>query len=107
MNPTPSESFGAQILMEFEDDASAFANAEPEFVSIPAPSDVPATTTLERLKGQLVALTPKERAELAYFLIYTLDEQEQGAEASADPIMRLETVRQTLAQVVGAERQEP
>lgn len=43
------------------------------------------TAKAERLKSELGALTPEERAELARFLVQSLDEeQEQGVEAAWD-----------------------
>ena len=44
---------------------------------------------LDALKGQLGALAPKERAELAHFLIRSLDEEaDSGAEAAWDTELR-------------------
>ena len=43
------------------------------------------TANAERLKSELAALTPEDRAELARFLVQSLDEQaEQGVEAAWD-----------------------
>ena len=41
-----------------------------------------AMAMVEQLKTQLAALSPAERAELAYFLIHSLDEAEDGVEAA-------------------------
>ncbi len=40
--------------------------------------------TAERLKSELSQLLPKERAELAHFLLHTLDEADPDAEAVWD-----------------------
>ena len=56
---------------------------------------------LDALKAQLGALTPKERAELAHFLIRSLDEEEDsGAEDAWDAVLRRRAaeVRSGLAQ---------
>jgi putative addiction module component (TIGR02574 family) len=43
------------------------------------------TAKAERLKSELAELTPEERAELARFLVESLDEEEeQGVEAAWD-----------------------
>ncbi len=65
--------------MEFEDDASGFVDAEPE--TVPTPAD-PATAAMERLKSQLAALPSQARAELAHFLIQSLDQKEEGVAAA-------------------------
>jgi hypothetical protein len=62
MNPTPSDSISVDFLMEFEDDASAFANGEPEFVSVqPVPLCEATSLTLEQMKAQLAKFTPTWR----------------------------------------------
>ncbi|HSM81361.1 MAG TPA: addiction module protein [Nodosilinea sp.] len=43
------------------------------------------TETAEKLKQELAQLSPQDRAELAYFLIHSLDEEaEIGTEAAWD-----------------------
>jgi putative addiction module component (TIGR02574 family) len=43
----------------------------------------------ERLKSELAALTPEDRAELARFLVESLDEgEQQGVEAAWDAELR-------------------
>ena len=66
MNPNSSESITADVFMEFEDDASAFAGAEPEFVYTPGatvPLSIAAAPGLEQLKALLAALSPQERGD--------------------------------------------
>jgi putative addiction module component (TIGR02574 family) len=102
MNPTPSESITADAFMEFEDDASAFANGEPECVSIqPAPLCATTTPALEQMKTQLALFTVQERAELAHFLIQSLGEKGESVEAAweAEAARRLEEIK--AGQVVG------
>ncbi len=41
-------------------------------------------TVVEHLKDQLVSLSPRERAELAYFLLSSLDSDEAEDEAAWD-----------------------
>jgi len=41
-------------------------------------------SVIERLKGQLVALTPSERAELAHFLLSSFEPDDDGVEAEWD-----------------------
>ena len=41
-------------------------------------------TVVEHLKDQLVALSPSEKAELAYFLLSSLDPGEDDVEAAWD-----------------------
>jgi putative addiction module component (TIGR02574 family) len=41
-------------------------------------------TLIEHLKDQMVALSPTERAELAYFLLSSLDSDEAEVEAAWD-----------------------
>ncbi|HVS39109.1 MAG TPA: addiction module protein [Gemmataceae bacterium] len=52
------------------------------------------TDTLERLKAEAAALTGQQRAELAYFLIHSLDEQEEGVEEAweAEIARRIEDI---------------
>ena len=38
------------------------------------------TQAIEQFKTQLGALTPRERAELAYFLLESLDDNQEGIE---------------------------
>jgi putative addiction module component (TIGR02574 family) len=46
-------------------------------------------TQLERLKTEAVALSPEERAELAHFLLLSLDQEEDpDAEATWDEELR-------------------
>ncbi len=40
--------------------------------------------TAERLKSELSLLSPKERAELAHFLLHSLDDTDPDAEAAWD-----------------------
>ena len=42
------------------------------------------SSVLERWKTQLVALSPTERAELAHFLLSSLEPEDDGAEAAWD-----------------------
>jgi hypothetical protein len=60
MNPAPSFSTGCRIVAEFDDDASSFADAEPEFVPVEAPP-VPTLATLL----QSAFLTTSEEAAVA------------------------------------------
>src|SRR4051794_6694745 len=115
MNPPSSDSFTAHVFVEFEDDASVFASAEPEFVPTPTtpapPPSVVAAAMRERLKAELAALPPRERAELARFLIQSLRDKEDDADARSTTSMEavrqaLETITGTLAQAVDDEREE-
>lgn len=53
------------------------------------------TETVQKLKEQVTMLTPEERADLAYFLLQSLDEEEEGAEAAWDAVLarRAEEIR--------------
>lgn len=53
------------------------------------------TETVQRLKEEATMLTPQERADLAYFLLKSLEEEEEGAEAAWDAVLarRAEEVR--------------
>lgn len=42
------------------------------------------TETAEKLKLELAQLSPQERAEIAYFLIHSLDEEIDGMESAWD-----------------------
>jgi putative addiction module component (TIGR02574 family) len=52
-------------------------------------------TVVEHLKDQLVVLTPSERAELAYFLLSSLDSDEVEIEAAwdAEAARRVQEIR--------------
>lgn len=53
------------------------------------------TETAERLKSELSRLSPQERAELAHFLLHTLDEPDRDVEAAWDAELanRLEEIK--------------
>ncbi len=60
------------------------------------------TAKAERLKAALVELTPEDRAELARYLIESLDdEQEQGVEAAWDEELKRRAAEIESGRVVG------
>ena len=60
------------------------------------------TAKAEQLKAALIALTPEDRAELARFLVQSLDEEdEQGVEAAWDEELKRRAVEIESGRVVG------
>ena len=60
------------------------------------------TAKAERLKSELAGLTPEDRAELARFLVQSLDEEEeQGVEAAWDVELKRRAQEIESGRVVG------